>query len=179
MTKKEQCYKIFDEHSGSSRAKVIDLVVEQVGITETTARTYYPTWRKEYVERFMGNAPKKEEIKIITEIDEEVKENAENIIKAVEELQKTVPIGNLDLSHIYKIEGGIIKEKAAIKVSQLIPITMGGKYGNYKFSEAGVQVNYFKVYLSKEELKESLEAIEMWEKHYGGKGGEVVEGSNI
>jgi len=87
MSKKEQCYKIFEENSTTDRGKVIDLVMLHVGVTRTTANTYYPTWRREYVGRVMGQAPR------VTEsigISKEVKENAENIIKAVEERQKIV-----------------------------------------------------------------------------------------
>jgi|GEM_PF-4820533 len=49
MTKKEECYKIFADNEGATREHTIDLVIKNVGVTKTTAQTYYPTWRKEFI----------------------------------------------------------------------------------------------------------------------------------
>lgn len=71
MTKKEECYKIFAENDTKSRGYVIGLVVENVGVTQTTAQTYYPAWRNEYKNKPGYVAPPKhgmqEKVNNITE----------------------------------------------------------------------------------------------------------------
>jgi hypothetical protein len=81
MTKREECFEIFNLHPDATRERAIALAVSKAGVTKTTAATYYPAWRKDFVSKPGYVAPaksgKQEKLKNITEsIDTIITEGA-------------------------------------------------------------------------------------------------------
>lgn len=108
MTKKEECFKIFAENLGISRGKVIDLVIEKVGVTQTTAQTYYPAWRNEY----MGKpASKHEKVKNITETANKITKVAEKSPIMIVNTPIVESIPDVNIGKIVSDEFAKAKEK--------------------------------------------------------------------
>ena len=59
MSKKDECFAIFDAHSEAKRERAIELAMSQATVTRTTANTYYPAWRKEFMSKLSYAAPEK------------------------------------------------------------------------------------------------------------------------
>lgn len=117
MNKREECYKIFAENQGATREHVISLVIKKVGVTQTTAQTYYPLWRKSFIDKpgYAGpiklsnkekaedlRRPKEEKTNKITEILKSYKKNLNmpecktiNEIKETD-IEPTVPELNIE-----------------------------------------------------------------------------------
>ncbi|MFT5871134.1 MAG: hypothetical protein ACI8WT_000032 [Clostridium sp.] len=49
MSKKDECYAIFDAHSEAKRDRAIEIAMSTTGVSQATAFTYYPAWRKEFM----------------------------------------------------------------------------------------------------------------------------------
>ena len=103
MTKKEECFKFFDNNSGMTREEAIKAVMSKLNITKTTAWTYYPAWRKEFMSKpghvSSQNLKKEEKLKIITKNVDIVTEMGKKSPKALEKSQKE-DIINKEISDI-------------------------------------------------------------------------------
>jgi len=88
MTKKEECYKFFNENDSKPRQTLINLAVTKFGISEATARTYYPTWRKEFMAKPGYVDPskngKQEKVNNITKSSDNITETAKKITEVAE-----------------------------------------------------------------------------------------------
>jgi hypothetical protein len=72
MTKREECFELFNSHPDVTRERAIALAISKAGVTKTTAGTYYPAWRKDFVSKQGYVTPaktgKQENVKNITEV---------------------------------------------------------------------------------------------------------------
>lgn len=163
MTKKEECYKIFEAHLGATSEQVISLVIEKVGVTKTTAQTYYPAWRNNY----MG----KPEHKKVKEL------KTTKIANKNTKVTEIYPVKAIIIPEVRTPEVEGVKWKADVmkpveateelfEVTKLIPVIMLGKHGEYKFDKDGVKGVPNEGFISKEWMQESLEAFEIWERCY-------------
>ena len=122
-----------------SGKEMIDHAMEKYGFTKSTAQTYYYKWKKEFMgadkvvpapeEETQKNIVVKENPKMIIEtngygISKEVKEKAENIIKAVEGLQIGTPV--VEKAEITETKGLKILNELIIKT-----IKVQGENGIY------------------------------------------------
>lgn len=93
MTKKEECFKFFDANPGMTREAAIKAVVSKLDITKTTAWTYYPAWRKEFMSKPGVGSTKvssKEEVENITKTVEKSPEVLEKSQKKEESFNKEI-----------------------------------------------------------------------------------------
>lgn len=67
MTKKEECFELFNGNDIKTREVVIDLAVRKLSILRATAQTYYSAWRCEYKKPGYVGYIKKEKSKDVTE----------------------------------------------------------------------------------------------------------------
>ena len=116
MTKKEECYKFFTENDSKSRKNLINQAVAKFGVTETTARTYYPTWRKEFMAKPGYVDPPKngmqEKVKNITEIPHHITGLAKNNTKVAER----TPIKVIDIPVVVAVNEPIIPDIDIVKI---------------------------------------------------------------
>ena len=70
MTKREECFELFNSHPDVTRERAIALAISKAGVTKTTAGTYCPAWRKDFVSKQGYVTPakngKQEKLKNIT-----------------------------------------------------------------------------------------------------------------
>ena len=93
MTKREECFEIFNLHPDATRERAIALAVSKARVTKTTAATYYPAWRKDFVSKPGYVAPakngKQEKLKNITENIDIITKTDNKITKIADKSQKT------------------------------------------------------------------------------------------
>ena len=197
MSKKNECFTIFDAHSEAKRERAIELAMSQAAVTRTTANTYYPAWRKEFMSKLSYIAPEKikkekqERVRNITKNTDSVTKMANKItevtekspIKAIDipESKPTVDeaVQVLINEKLIKVEGinwkvdsinsvkTVEKNVDVFEVTRLIPVIMSGKHGIYKFDKDGVKATLNEDCISKDKMDEALEALEIWERCYG------------
>ncbi|MBU3126772.1 hypothetical protein [Clostridium tagluense] len=71
MSKKDECFKIFDAHSEATRTRAIELAMSIAEVSKATAYTYYPAWRKAFMSKpyyVALDKQMKEKLKINTEV---------------------------------------------------------------------------------------------------------------
>jgi len=175
MSKKDECFEIFYAHSEATREKAIELAMSKTGVSKATVFTYYPAWRKEFMSTpnyITLDKQMKEKLKNNTEKTVIIPKMANKITEVAEKSPiKTVIIPELkdvkwkaDVINPVETE----KQKEDIFVTNLIPVIMKGKYGSYSFSKGGVSIVSNESFLSNDQLNEEMEALEIWERCYGG-----------
>lgn len=94
MTKKEELYKFFSENENLERLDAINRAVEMLGVTKTTAMTYYSDWRREYMKpKKLNNTFKKEIEKAVENAIIVPKENEAVVTKVLpKESIKLIPV---------------------------------------------------------------------------------------
>lgn len=108
MSKKTECYAIFDAHSEAKRDRAIEIAITTTGVSKATAFTYYPAWRKEFMAK-----------PYYVELEREMKAKIKISKKAADKSQKT------ELNH-NKVD---IKTKMDNKIAELaekLPIKEAG-----------------------------------------------------
>ncbi|MBU3098357.1 MULTISPECIES: sigma-70 family RNA polymerase sigma factor [Clostridium] len=194
ITKREACYEIFNNNQGATRERVISLVIEKVGVTKTTAQTYYPLWRKEFIDKTIfpnsEKTKKQEKSKIITKSTDIITETANKITEVADKspikqviVNKNITPGwgkiNEEFEEEVKDMDAKNKERKEIvsnedddifEVTKLVPVVMKGKHGTYNFDKSGVKSTPTENFISKDKMDEALEALAIWERCYGKEG---------
>jgi len=185
MTKKEECFIIFEAHSEALRERAIELAISDTGVIKTTANTYYSAWRKVFVSKqgYVGPAKNgmQENVENITQAPMIITENKDIITKTAKEITKLAeisPTGELvaeDKGINWKADEmkSLAINEDMFKVTQLVPLVMLGKHGRYKFEKEGVRAYLLGEFISKEKMDEARQALEIWERYYGEEGGQV------
>lgn len=190
MTKKEECFVIFEANNGLSREAAIDKVVKEVGVTRSTAITYYPVWRNGFIHRAEcvarkniikpGDVEKEEKVKTpeIAEKINEITKTVENITEKESIVSETSPcVQNIEPTMGERIKDifkefvkpkSLEEDEGGYEVTSLVPVHMQGVYGDYRFSKHGVKILPADEYISREKMAEGLKAIQIWEKCYMG-----------
>ena len=116
MTKKEECYKFLSENDSKPRKNLIDQAVAKFGVTEKTARTYYSTWRKEFMAKPGYVDPPKngmqEKVINVTEIPHHITGLAKNNTKVAER----TPIKVIDIPVVAAVNKPIIPDIDIVKI---------------------------------------------------------------
>jgi len=121
MTKKEECFKVFSENLGATREQAIKLVVNSVGVTKTTAQTYYPAWRKELMDKPGYTKPEKKGIQEnIKNITKNTKIITDKINKFAEIAEKSQIVEKDELKTLGLIEIEKEPKNSDIKVDKIV-----------------------------------------------------------
>lgn len=151
---KESLNAFFDVHSKLDKNLTITEAMRTFGSTESTTTTYYYQWKKEFM-KASEDADK-------LPITEKNSPMATVVIKE-ESAQDTGVISAEVAAKI--IEEAL--EDEVVQINRLKPVLMVGRYGDYNFSDEGVKITPADEFLSKGKCEEALEALEIWEEHYG------------
>lgn len=152
---KETVYLEFDKNvTKLSGVDMVINVINKFGFTESTAKTYYSKWKKEYM---TGKAETAPVLKTHVASTKQVEENAKKMIEAVKERQCIQPVEKEVEVEINKME--VVKVKGTLKIieSNVIvrkTVKVEGANGNYNAdTEKGIT-------LSREDMSISFENVE-------------------
>jgi|GEM_PF-4149016 len=159
MSKKEEIYEFLKSNTHLQRQSAIKRVMEKFEVTETTAATYYASWRKEYMTPSIKTAADiKNSIKV--DIEKAVKEAGTKITIETPKEEKIIPVNEPKKETIAKDPKGI----------RLIPVMFKGPVFTFSINQDGIKIIDGESELITEDIvKEQQAALEIYKDLYVGK----------
>lgn len=87
----EDVKKYFDKHSNDYNGKeMMEMAMKLFDFSETTARTYYYKWKREYMNGGKVSKPKKSTVKHVTNVNKTIKEKERKAMEKLKVLSMTL-----------------------------------------------------------------------------------------
>jgi len=162
---------MFEGCESMDKGKVIDRLMSKHGLKESTAKSYYYTWKKE----FMGGAncvPKGIKTYTIEAKDPEEPEN--DITIECEDDAEMKIYADKCKKQGYEVEETVTWEEVKERMEtidkpkiMLMPVVVSGGYFTYRMDYEGVKIESGLInVITTDCIAEQEAALEMWKKHY-------------